>query len=147
MIKEDDETSQNGLLDTRYRRAGFKMAEKKWALFSSLRALRNWKNHSSWRGVRTWIPWNIRGGQKSDSAGLVEAVEGTCRDNHEELLVEVRGLQMQAEKKKKKTDNTLFSFMYLLHHIHTYKINALPSWPITYFALLKSIRTCWELLN
>lgn len=29
MIKEDDETSQNGLLDIRYRRAGFKMAEKK----------------------------------------------------------------------------------------------------------------------
>lgn len=36
MIKEDDEISQNGLLDIRYRRAGFKMGEKKWALFSSL---------------------------------------------------------------------------------------------------------------
>ena len=36
MIKEDDETSLNGLLDIRYRRVGSKMGEKTWALFSSL---------------------------------------------------------------------------------------------------------------
>lgn len=36
MIKEDDETSLNGLIGIRYRRVGSTTGEKKWVLFSSL---------------------------------------------------------------------------------------------------------------